>query len=125
MIFQRKSPKINVLLGEKSSVKGDITSEGTLLIQGWVTGNIEGEQVIIDKNAAIDGDILAARVSIAGRVIGQITGKEGVEIKSTGYVKGDITTPRLAMEEGAYFRGFCGMEEAATTDGLPDKIPPH
>lgn len=119
MIFNlnKKSQKIGIILGETSQIKGDISGEGMTLLKGKVTGNIEGEQIIIDEQATITGDICGHTVSVAGRVEGHITGRDMVEIKATGNVKGDIKTPKIAIEEGAYFQGFCHMEQSR-----PDNI---
>lgn len=118
--FNKKSQKIGIILGETSSIKGDISGEGMTLLKGKVTGNIEGEQIIIDEQAVITGDIVGQTISIAGQVEGFITAKEMVEIKSTGHVRGDIKTPKIAIEEGAYFQGFCSMEQPAKMDNIVD-----
>ncbi|HOJ52883.1 MAG TPA: polymer-forming cytoskeletal protein [Syntrophales bacterium] len=120
MIFQKKSQKVGIILGETAQIKGDLWGEGMTLIKGKVTGNIEGEQIIIDDKASIYGDIIGQTVSIAGEVDGQITAKEMVEIKATGHVKGDIKAPRIAIEEGAYFYGFCYMEQTSKPDNIVD-----
>ncbi|MCX7982709.1 MAG: polymer-forming cytoskeletal protein [Syntrophales bacterium] len=121
MIFNfKKTQKIGIILGESSQIKGDLSGEGMTLLKGKVTGNVEGEQIIIDEQATISGDIVGHTISIAGQVEGQITGKELVEIKATGQVKGDIRTPKIAIEEGAYFHGFCFMEQTLKTDNIVD-----
>ncbi len=75
-------------------IKGEITSEGTILIAG------QGE---------IDGSIRTRLISVAGKVKGTIHAAERLEIKENGVVLGDIHTPCLIVEPGGYFDGECHM----------------
>lgn len=75
-------------------IKGEITSEGTILIAG------QGE---------IDGSIRTRLISVAGKVKGTIHAAERLEIKQNGVVLGDIHTPCLIVEPGGYFDGECHM----------------
>lgn len=75
-------------------IRGEITSEGTILIAG------QGE---------IDGSIRTRLISVAGKVKGTIHAAERLEIKENGVVLGDIHTPCLIVEPGGYFDGECHM----------------
>ena len=111
-MFNRKSDKLELVLGENSKITGDIESKGTVLVQGTIIGNMHSEKVILGEKAYVKGDILAGSISIAGKINGCLEGKESVEVKVTGRISGDITAKRLSIMEGAIFNGISHMGDA-------------
>ncbi|MBI5211795.1 MAG: polymer-forming cytoskeletal protein [Nitrospirae bacterium] len=104
-MFLNKNNKLEALVGPNSEFKGDITAHGSLRIDGKLTGNITADSVILGETAAVTGDIKARCVVIGGRLDGNITSDELVEIKPTGRLLGDINTRKLAVAEGGVFEG--------------------
>ena len=88
-------------------IEGRIVSQENLTIDGKVDGTIEvGEHTLtIGAGAEVKADLTANAVTISGTVKGNVTATTRVDLKPTASVEGDITTPRLAMAEGAVVRG--------------------
>ncbi len=104
-MFLRKNNKLETLIGTGSEIKGDVTANGTLKIDGKITGNIIADSVILGNNALVTGDIKAKSVVIGGRLNGNVTAEDIVEIKPTGQVFGDVHTKKLSVSEGGIFEG--------------------
>ena len=112
-----------MVLGENSKVSGDVESLGTILVEGTILGNLQGEKIIIGDKAHVQGDISADCISIAGKIEGHILGKESVAIKGTARITGDILTKNISMMEGAVFNGKCRMDEVLPGRGGAEHIP--
>ena len=100
------------MIGPKISIKGTISGEEDLLIQGKVEGTISlGEfEVAIGESAEVKANIRAKAVKIDGLVEGDITGGEKVVISKSGNVHGNIVAPRVTLEDGAIFKGSIDMD---------------
>src|SRR6185369_3480272 len=83
-------------------------------IEGQVEGKIELRQNVltIGPNGKIKAQVFAKSVIILGEVTGNVTATEKVDIRDNGSVDGDITAPRVAIAEGAHFRGSIDMQRA-------------
>jgi cytoskeletal protein CcmA (bactofilin family) len=88
-------------------IKGEITGSEDLFIDGPVEGklNLGNSSVTVGPNGNVKADIAAREVVVRGRVEGKIAGKERVQLWNTGHVSGEISTQRLAIEDGAVLRG--------------------
>jgi cytoskeletal protein CcmA (bactofilin family) len=105
---------INVI-GEGSEIKGDLTSNGDLRIDGKIEGNVNTSgKCVLGARGKITGDIKAKNADISGKVDGHIYIQELLLIKSSGVVNGDIKTQRLVLENGSKFNGACTMGSAST-----------
>jgi cytoskeletal protein CcmA (bactofilin family) len=111
-MFARKAAKLEMVLGENSKITGDVESLGTILVEGSILGNIQGEKVILGEKAFVKGNITASSISIAGKIEGHLSGREAVEIKDTARIYGDVLTKSLSMMSGAILNGMCRMEDA-------------
>ena len=112
MFNDRKSDKLETVIGKNSKVTGYVESAGTMLVEGTVLGNLCGNKIILGEKSYIKGDIVANSISIAGKVEGHLKGKDGIEVKATGHIAGDIMTKRLSMMRGAIFNGMSCMDDA-------------
>ena len=94
-------------LGKSVVLKGHLSASEDLTIEGRVEGTItvEGHTLTVGDHAQIEAKILARVVTIRGTVQGDVTATEKVEILSTGSLDGDVVAPRIAIAEGACFRG--------------------
>ena len=108
-MFHKNTEKLESLIGASSSVKGEITTKGTLRVDGSVDGNISADWVVIGEKAGIRGDITARGIIVGGRIDGNLKAKEIVEIKNKGHVFGEIFTSKLTIAEGAIFDGRSSM----------------
>jgi cytoskeletal protein CcmA (bactofilin family) len=124
-MFLKKSDKIESIIGQRSDIKGDITVDGTLRIDGRITGNITAGWIVIGEHALIQGDIAAKGIVIGGRVEGLVKADDIVEIKPSGQLFGDIHTNKLSVAEGSIFMGRCmtQRDETKQLDFSADKAP--
>ncbi len=103
--------KISGIIGPDTEFTGDIRFKDTFRIDGKFKGKIlEGNTLIVGETGEIEADIDVANISINGIVKGKIVANERIEIFSKGKVTGTITSPKLVIEEGAFFQGTCQME---------------
>lgn len=100
-----KDAKLESLIGSNSEVKGDISSTGTLRIDGKVIGDVQGQTVILGSGAFVKGNVKAKTVIVGGHIDGNVKAEEMVEIKHTGKLIGDIHTLKLSVAEGGVFEG--------------------
>jgi cytoskeletal protein CcmA (bactofilin family) len=107
--------EVTTLLGRGSEFEGKLSFEGTVRIDGKLTGEIFTDDVlIIGEGADVKAEINVGSIIIEGSVQGNINAKRSVEIHTPGRVKGNIVTPSLYMEKGVLFDGNCQMESSAS-----------
>lgn len=94
-------------IGKAVRVEGKVVSDEDLTIDGDVQGSIElgGHTLTIGPDARIKANLLAKTVTISGKVTGNVKAVDKVDLRETGSVEGDITTPRFAMADGATVLG--------------------
>ena len=111
-------------IGKSLVVQGKVISTEDLTIDGRVEGAIElGEHSLtIGVGAAVEADLIAQRIIICGAVTGNVLANETVDLRATGSVDGDISTPRFVMAEGATIKGRVDASGTkATTASAPKK----
>jgi cytoskeletal protein CcmA (bactofilin family) len=107
--------EVTTLLGRGSEFEGKLSFEGTVRIDGKLTGEIFSDDVlIIGEGADVKAEINVGSIVIEGNVQGNIIAKRSVEIHTPGKVRGNITTPSLYVEKGVIFDGNCQMENSAS-----------
>ena len=106
-----------VNVGKSVVIKGEVNGSEDLTIEGQVDGKIELRQhmLTIGPNGQITAEVFAKSVVILGAVVGNVTATEKVNIRESGSVDGDITAPRVAIAEGAHFRGNVDMSTKKPT----------
>jgi len=99
------------------TIKGEIRGDRDLQIDGSVEGLIElnPSKVTILPSAKVTADIIAREVVIYGSVKGNIRASDRIEIKKDGSLNGDMTTARIMIEDGAYFKGSIEIDKSADT----------
>lgn len=99
------------MIGAKVKVTGDIESSEDLLIEGEVNGTIKlaDNELIIGNSGRVQANIEAKTIRIEGEVQGDIVGQERVVITSTGNVQGNLSSPRVMLEDGGRFKGSIDM----------------
>ncbi|MGB8192768.1 MAG: polymer-forming cytoskeletal protein [Chitinophagaceae bacterium] len=103
------------MIGAGTVLKGDITSNGDLRIDGTLKGNIIGSaKVIIGANGVVEGDISGQQADIMGKVTGSIKVKDLLQLKNGSVVNGNISAGKLQVEPSATFNGQCHMSNGAS-----------
>jgi len=112
---------VTTLLGKGSEFEGKLSFEGTVRVDGKLTGEIFTDDVlIVGEGAEVNAEVTVGAIVIQGIVRGNITAKRSVEIHSPGRVKGNINTPSLFIEKGVFFDGHCQMDSSSgATDSPP------
>lgn len=110
------------MIGPSITIKGEVSGEEDLLIEGKVEGtiNLSNHEVSVGQSGKVSADIRASTVKIDGEVTGDISGNENVVISRTGNVRGNIIAPRVTLEDGAIFKGSIDMDPGDTAKG---KVP--
>jgi len=100
-------------IGRSVVLKGDLSGDEDLTIEGQVKGRIDlpDHQLTIGANGRIDAELSAKAVIVIGNVTGNIRASERVEIHDSGSVTGDIQAPRLLIHEGAVINGAVDMSD--------------
>jgi len=104
-----------VNIGKSVVIKGELSGSEDLTIEGQVEGRIELKQNVltIGPNGRIKAEIFAKSIVVQGEVHGNITASESADIRDNGSVDGDLSAPRIAIADGAHFRGSIDMQRAA------------
>jgi cytoskeletal protein CcmA (bactofilin family) len=108
-------------LGASLHVKGEITGNEDLAIDGSVEGlvHLEDRKLTVGASAKLTADVIAREVVVYGNVKGNLRARDRIEIKKDGSVVGDLTTARIMIEDGAYFKGSIEIDK--TGDDSDDK----
>jgi len=104
-----------VNIGKSVVIKGELNGSEDLTVEGHVEGKIELKDHVltIGPHGRIKAEIFAKAVIVLGEVTGNILASEKVDIRDNGSVDGNIISPRVAIAEGAHFRGSVDMQRKA------------
>jgi cytoskeletal protein CcmA (bactofilin family) len=118
-MFHKKNSSLETFISKDVTIKGELTTEGIVRIDGNFEGTITADGLIIGKTGEIKGDVAAREIMVDGNVEGNINAKEIIEIKPDGKGQGDIQTFKLIISEGAFFIGRSSMQRPQ--DVLPEQ----
>tara|TARA_B100000780_G_scaffold152870_1_gene106853 strand:- start:4196 stop:4615 length:420 start_codon:yes stop_codon:yes gene_type:complete len=105
----KSSSAVNAI-GQGSTIKGDIITEGDLRIDGTLTGSINTKgRLVLGETGLVEGEVVCQNALIAGTLKAKIQVHELLSLKATANLVGDIITNKLAIEPGANFTGSCSM----------------
>jgi cytoskeletal protein CcmA (bactofilin family) len=112
-----------VNIGKSVVIKGELNGSEDLTIEGHVEGTIQlrDHVLTIGPNGRIKAQVFAKSVIVLGEVTGNVTASDKVDIRDNGSVDGDIISPRVAIAEGAHFRGSVDMQRKAAASAPPAK----
>jgi len=101
------------LIGKSVVIKGELSGSEDLYIDGQVEGNIElhGNNLTIGPNGQVRANINAKGVVVQGKLEGNVRASERAELRKSAIAVGDITAQRVAIEEGAYFKGKVDIQK--------------
>lgn len=110
-----------VNIGKSVVIKGELNGSEDLTVEGHVEGKVElREHVLtIGPHGKIKAEVFAKAVIVLGEIVGNITASEKVDIRDNGSVDGDIISPRVAIAEGAHFRGSVDMQRKTEKTPAP------
>ena len=96
------------------SIKGEITGTESLFIDGKVEGsiNIPGNRVTVGKNGVVSASISAREIVVLGKLKGNVTATDRVDIRAEGALTGDVAAARISIEDGAFFKGGIDIRKA-------------
>jgi cytoskeletal protein CcmA (bactofilin family) len=94
-------------IGKSVIIKGELSGSEDLYLDGEVEGNIDlrNHNLVIGPNGRVRANVHAKDIVIHGKVDGNITGVDKVELKKSALLNGDISTQRIVIEDGAFFKG--------------------
>src|SRR5258707_3614399 len=108
---EKPESEINTLLGKGSEFEGKVTFEGTVRVDGKISGEIFSDDVlVVGEGASVSAEIDVGVIIVEGSVTGNIRAKRAVELHAPARVKGNIETPSLYIDKGVIFEGFSKME---------------
>ena len=107
---EKINPGGTTLIGAGTTLKGDISSNNDLRIDGTVIGNVTcTAKIVIGSSGVIEGDISGNQADIVGKVTGTIHTKELLQLRGNSIVKGNLYAGKLQLEPTATFNGECRM----------------
>jgi len=94
-------------LGKSLVIKGEVTGSESLYIDGRVEGsiNLPGNRVTVGRNGVVSANISAREIVVLGKVRGNMTASDRVDIRGEGSLTGDVVAQRISIEDGAFFKG--------------------
>ncbi len=114
------SEDLNGFLDQGTEFSGELRFRDTFRIDGHVKGKIVSENtLIVGETGSVEADVECGVVSIAGTVKGQVWGRERIELLAGSKVYGTLVSPKLLIEEGAFFQGDCDMAASPKGAVLP------
>ena len=101
------NPQEQATLGKSLVIKGEVTGSESLYIDGRVEGsiNLPGNRVTVGRNGVVAANIAAREIVVLGKVRGNMTASDRVDIRGEGSLTGDVVAQRISIEDGAYFKG--------------------
>jgi cytoskeletal protein CcmA (bactofilin family) len=105
-------------IGQSIVFKGELSGDEDLEIDGQVEGNVrlENHELTIGPNGRLEAELSAKSIIVIGRVKGNLTATERIEIQASGIVEGDVQAPRLNVQEGAVLNGTIHMTAPGRSD---------
>lgn len=107
------------IIGNSIRIQGEVTGDEDLTIQGHVDGSVDLDEhaVTVGPDGQVEANILARVITVEGHVEGDLSADEQVVVRSSARVEGDISAPRVVLEDGAHFRGGVDMGAASERRG--------
>lgn len=107
------------IIGPSIFIKGDLTGDEDLVIEGRVEGKVDLKQnnVTVGRNGKVKADVFGRVVTIEGEVDGNVFAQEQAMLRQSGAIRGNITAPRVVLEDGSRFKGTIDMEPKGGSHG--------
>jgi len=111
-------------IGKSLVIKGEVTGSESLYIDGRVEGSItlSGNRVTIGRNGVVAANISAREIVVLGKVRGNLTASDRVDIRSDGSLTGDVVAARISIEDGAFFKGGIDIRKGGKPDSKMEEV---
>jgi cytoskeletal protein CcmA (bactofilin family) len=116
-------------IGKGLTIKGEINGSESLYIDGKVEGsvNLPGNRVTVGRNGQVAASITAREIVVLGKVRGNVTATDRVDIRAEGSLSGDVAAARISIEDGAFFKGGIDIrkpegKQAAVVAPTPEPV---
>jgi len=108
-------------IGKSLVIKGEVSGSESLYIDGKVEGsiNLPGNRVTVGRNGQVAANITAREIVVLGKVRGNVTASDRVDIRSEGSLTGDVTAQRISIEDGAFFKGGIDIRKPGSETKQP------
>jgi cytoskeletal protein CcmA (bactofilin family) len=108
-------------IGKGLFIKGEITGSESLYIDGKIEGtiNLPGNRLTIGKNGQVNASVNAREIVVLGKVKGNVSATDRVDIRAEGSLTGDVSAARISIEDGAFFKGGIDIKKG---DGKPTEV---
>jgi cytoskeletal protein CcmA (bactofilin family) len=117
--------KVVTIIGQGTTVIGELKSKGTVRIEGVFSGRIHSDDaIVVQESGRVKADLYAGQVTISGEVEGNVYAQDRLEITSNGKLVGDIVAPRVSIAEGVLFEGKCTMKPPGSAQGQKEESAP-
>jgi cytoskeletal protein CcmA (bactofilin family) len=105
-------------IGKSLVIKGEVSGSESLYIDGKVEGsiNLSGNRVTVGRNGQVAANITAREIVVLGKVRGNVTASDRVDIRSEGSLTGDVTAQRISIEDGAFFKGGIDIRKPGSNE---------
>jgi len=113
------------VIGPSIHIDGDVRGEEDLLIDGEVSGTVQlkNNSLTVGPNGKVKADVYAHSIYVDGYLEGDLYGSERVNIRKSAQVRGNITSPRVSLEDGAKFKGSIEMDPQAAQNVVGRAVP--
>jgi cytoskeletal protein CcmA (bactofilin family) len=112
-------------IGKGLYIKGEITGSESLFIDGKVEGsiNLPGNRLTVGRNGQVTASITAREIVVLGKVKGNVSATDRVDIRAEGALTGDVAAARISIEDGAFFKGGIDIRKPDSKPGNPGAAP--
>lgn len=112
-------------IGKSLVIKGEVTGSESLYIDGRVEGsiNLPGNRVTVGRNGVVNANVIAREIVVIGKVKGNLSASDRVDIRNEGSLTGDVVAQRISIEDGAFFKGGIDIQKpgvVAKSNGKSD-----
>ena len=110
-------------IGKSLVIKGEVTGSESLYIDGRVEGsiNLPGNRVTVGRNGIVNANITAREIVVTGKVRGNLSASDRVDIRNEGSLTGDVVAQRISIEDGAFFKGGIDIRKPGQKANGEDK----
>jgi cytoskeletal protein CcmA (bactofilin family) len=113
-------------IGKSLFIKGEITGSESLFVDGKVEGSIilPGNRVTVGRNGQVGANISAREIVVLGKIRGNVSATDRVDIRAEGSLSGDVSAARISIEDGAFFKGGIDIKKPEGKSAAAGATPP-